>query len=82
MISLLPLRLAASMLALAAVLPSHAAYCRTVAPAAASAPVIQMEHISIRSIGRGSPVVLIPGLSSPRATWSASVGSLMSGSRV
>ncbi|HEU4961089.1 MAG TPA: alpha/beta hydrolase [Sphingomonas sp.] len=34
--------------------------------AAAPAPA-QMEHVSIRTIGSGAPVILIPGLSSPRA---------------
>jgi pimeloyl-ACP methyl ester carboxylesterase len=38
------------------------------APAAASAEV-RLPHISIQSIGRGDPVVLIPGLASPRAVW-------------
>lgn len=37
----------------------------TVAPARR----IQMEHISVEVIGKGSPVILIPGLSSPRAAW-------------
>ncbi|MCX8475141.1 MAG: alpha/beta hydrolase [Sphingomonas sp.] len=41
--------------------PAHAA----VAPA----KLIQMEHISVEVIGTGSPVILIPGLSSPRAVW-------------
>lgn len=41
--------------------PAHAA----VAPAG----LIQMEHISVEVIGKGSPVILIPGLSSPRAVW-------------
>ncbi|NIJ22263.1 pimeloyl-ACP methyl ester carboxylesterase [Sphingomonas naasensis] len=42
--------------------PAHAAI---VAPA----DRIQMEHISVEVIGKGSPVILIPGLSSPRAVW-------------
>lgn len=41
--------------------PAHAA----IAPA----NLIQMEHISVEVIGKGSPVILIPGLSSPRAAW-------------
>ena len=38
------------------------------APAAAAAET-RLPHISIQSIGRGDPVVLIPGLASPRAVW-------------
>lgn len=41
--------------------PAHAAV--------ASAGLIQMDHISVEVIGKGSPVILIPGLSSPRAVW-------------
>jgi pimeloyl-ACP methyl ester carboxylesterase len=33
------------------------------------AALIQMDHISVQVIGRGTPVILIPGLSSPRAVW-------------
>lgn len=36
---------------------------------AATEQVIQMDHISVKVIGKGSPVILIPGLSSPRETW-------------
>ncbi|HWU94494.1 MAG TPA: alpha/beta fold hydrolase, partial [Sphingomonas sp.] len=35
----------------------------------APAELIQMEHISVQVIGKGSPVILIPGLSSPRVVW-------------
>ncbi|GAA0327274.1 hypothetical protein GCM10009087_41910 [Sphingomonas oligophenolica] len=44
--------------------------CAAAAPAAAAATApVQLEHISIAVTGSGSPVFLIPGLSSPRATW-------------
>jgi pimeloyl-ACP methyl ester carboxylesterase len=39
------------------------------APAAGTVADIQMDHISVKVIGQGSPVILIPGLSSPRAVW-------------
>jgi pimeloyl-ACP methyl ester carboxylesterase len=40
------------------------------APAVNSAPAEQrLAHISVVEMGSGSPVVLIPGLSSPRAVW-------------
>jgi pimeloyl-ACP methyl ester carboxylesterase len=39
------------------------------ATAPAPADLIQMDHISVQVIGKGSPVILIPGLSSPRAVW-------------
>ena len=35
----------------------------------AAAPVTQLPHISITTMGKGSPVILIPGLSSPRAVY-------------
>lgn len=41
-----------------------------------------MPHISITAIGRGSPVVLIPGLSSPRQVWAAIAPQIASGDRV
>jgi len=51
------------------------------APVAASAPVV-MDHISITSIGSGSPAVLIPGLSTPRAVWDGVVPELAKSHRV
>jgi len=30
---------------------------------------VRLPHISVVEMGRGDPVVLIPGLSSPRAVW-------------
>ena len=51
------------------------------APAAASAEV-RLPHISIQSIGRGDPVVLIPGLASPRAVWAGIAPELARGHRV
>jgi pimeloyl-ACP methyl ester carboxylesterase len=39
------------------------------APTAAVQAPVRLAHITIRSIGRGDPVVLIPGLASPAAVW-------------
>ena len=44
--------------------------------AVAPAGLIQMDHISVEVIGTGSPVILIPGLSSPRAVWDGVVPEL------
>jgi pimeloyl-ACP methyl ester carboxylesterase len=49
--------------------------------APAAAPVV-MDHISITSVGSGSPVVLIPGLSTPRAVWDDVVPELAKSHRV
>jgi pimeloyl-ACP methyl ester carboxylesterase len=51
------------------------------APAAASAET-RLPHISIRSIGHGDPVVLIPGLATPRAVWDGIAPELARGHRV
>ena len=54
------------------------------APAAAS-PVTaetRLPHISVRSIGRGTPVVLIPGLGTPRTVWNAIAPELARNHRV
>lgn len=68
MISHLKLRLAASALTLAIVLHGHPAAAAP-APAVAQTAAVQLPHIAIVSLGKGTPVVLIPGLSSPRAVW-------------
>lgn len=44
--------------------PAHSAPTASVAPTET-----RMPHISIQSTGKGSPVVLIPGLSTSRAVW-------------
>jgi len=48
---------------------------------AATAPV-RTDHISIETIGHGAPVILIPGLSSPRAVWDGVAPELAKGHRV
>ena len=36
----------------------------------------RLAHISVITVGHGSPVVLIPGLASPRAVWDEMVPAL------
>lgn len=52
------------------------------APATATAPAVQMEHISIVAIGKGPDVYLIPGLSSPRAVYDGVAADLAKTHRV
>lgn len=52
------------------------------APAAAASPETRLPHISIQSIGRGDPVVLIPGLGTPREVWGAIAPELARNHRV
>ncbi|HEY1607020.1 MAG TPA: alpha/beta hydrolase [Allosphingosinicella sp.] len=59
---------ACALLALHETRPAPAFAAAPAAAALPSAPV-RLPHISIRSIGRGDPVVLIPGLASPAAVW-------------
>ncbi len=56
----------ACMLSIPAILGPQAAHS-TIAPA--SPELLQGERISVMVTGKGSPVILIPGLSSPRAVW-------------
>lgn len=52
---------------------------QTTSPAATT---VVMEHVSVRAYGRGSPVILIPGLSSPAAVWDGVVPTLAAKHRV
>lgn len=56
----------------------------TAAPAIAApaSDLVQMGHISIQIVGKGDPVILIPGLSSPRAVWDEVVPDLAKRHRV
>ena len=48
----------------------------------AHAQTAQMDHISVRASGKGTPVVLIPGLSSPGETWAGVATGLAAKHRV
>jgi pimeloyl-ACP methyl ester carboxylesterase len=72
----LGLRLAASAMTLGAVLRPAITYAQ------APAPAVQMRHISVVATGKGTPVILIPGLSSPRAVWDGVVPELAKHHRV
>ncbi len=58
--------------ALAAITPALPAVARP-APMAQANAEVRMDHISIITLGsakaRGAPIVLVPGLASPRAVW-------------
>lgn len=74
------LRFAVAVLAPLAILQPSVGHC---APAAATATAeLRMDHISITESGKGSPVILIPGLSSPRAVWDGIVPELAKSHRV
>jgi len=50
--------------------------------AATASEETRLPHISIQTIGSGDPVVLIPGLATPRAVWGPFVPELSRGHRV
>ena len=78
------LRFAVAVLAPLAILQPNIGHCATAA-AANAAPVsgeVRMDHISVIETGKGSPVILIPGLSSPRAVWDGVVPELARTHRV
>ena len=70
---------AAALLAMAAPMPLAAA-----APAisATQSAEVRLGHISIVKRGRGSPVVLIPGLGSPREAWDGVTDGLLASNSV
>lgn len=69
MIPFMKSRIAASLFTLGVVLQPQAGHATPRPPATASSTTTRMDHISIVSMGHGSPVILIPGLSSPRAVY-------------
>ncbi|WP_296616104.1 alpha/beta hydrolase [Sphingomonas sp.] len=74
------LRFAVAVLAPLVILQPNIGHC---APAAAtSTGEVRMDHISVTETGKGSPVILIPGLSSPRAVWDGVVPELAKSHRV
>lgn len=84
MISHLKARLAAPAVTLMIVLHPGASDAQ-VAPVAGpkiDAVETQMPHISVQTIGKGAPVILVPGLSSPRAVWAGIVPTLAKSHRV
>lgn len=70
-------------IALFACFIAHESQAASATPPAVEAPApVHMEHISIVSVGKGPDVILIPGLSSPRATWDGVVPDLAKAHRV
>ena len=71
--------LAAALAAIATPLPAIA---KPALAAARAMPEVRMDHISIVTMGEGSPVVLVPGLASPRAVWDGVAADLAKSHRV
>ena len=64
------LNLIFALLSLPLVLQPSIGHCRPLEPVAVADPAkVTLDHISIEATGKGSPIFLIPGLSSPRETW-------------
>jgi len=78
----LALRFAAAVIAPLAILQPTTGHCAPAAAASAATAEVRMDHISITEAGKGSPVILIPGLSSPRAVWDGVVPALAKSHRV
>lgn len=76
------LRFAVAVLAPLAILQPNIGHCAPAAAAKAAPAEVRMDHISVTEIGKGSPIILIPGLSSPRAVWDGVVPELAKTHRV
>ena len=57
--------------------PAHSAPAQAASPAEA-----RMPHISVTATGSGDPIILVPGLSTPREVWAAAVPDLAANHRV
>lgn len=62
-------RTSAIAITIAAALAATGAFARPAPAVAASAAAAAPTRFTIEAIGKGPPVILIPGLSSPRAVW-------------
>jgi pimeloyl-ACP methyl ester carboxylesterase len=76
------LRFAVAVLAPLAILQPNIGHCAPAAAAKAGPAEVRMDHISVTETGKGSPIILIPGLSSPRAVWDGVVPELARTHRV
>ncbi|MFL6856393.1 MAG: alpha/beta fold hydrolase [Allosphingosinicella sp.] len=81
MTSNIALRLAALAVGALAV-SGQCAHAAVPPPPAEAAHRIQLDHISAEVVGRGPPVLLIPGLANPRAVWADFVPRLAQSHRV
>ena len=70
------------LLAAFALLAAHEARPTPADAAPATQAPVHLQHVTIRSMGRGDPVVLIPGLASPAAVWDGIVPDLAKSHRV
>ncbi len=82
MISHLKAGLAATAVALMVVLYLGMSHAQVATAPKTDAVETQMPHISVQTVGKGAPVILVPGLSSPRAVWDGVVPTLARSHRV
>lgn len=83
------LRFSVAVLAPLAILHPEAGHCQMAAtpaaavlPATTPADITQLPHISIKAVGNGPALFLIPGLASPREVWDSIVPELAKTHRV